>query len=201
MKQTELEALLGRPLTPTEASNRKLYLEIAEESLFGEGGLLCIDPTEDTGERVFEKREGMSTVFTGIFTKINSVKVDGEDATYTPYFWDSRNSDFYNSIVLTENCGSEVVVDADWGLGCLPKDLKRLLAQAFAVVSAKRQVKNVKSKKVEDFSITYGDLSEDDQFVADNARVIKKYSMCDIGYVRSGKTCKAHRRHNCGHCI
>ena len=201
MKQQELEALLGRPLTPTEASNRALYLEIANESLFGEGSLLCLDPCQDDGERVFEKREGMSTVFTGIFTKINSVKVDGEDAEYVPYFWDNRNSDFYNSIVLTNNCGREVVVDAEWGFECLPKDLKRLLAQAFAIVSVKRQVKKVKSKKIEDFSITYGDLSEDDQFVADNVRVIDKYRMCDVGYVRHGRTCTSHERRNCGHCI
>lgn len=201
MTQSKLEALLGRPLTPTEISNKDLYLEIAKADLFGESGLLCIEPNQDTGERVFEKRDGMSTVFTGIFTQVNSVTVDGNEAEYTPYFWDSRNSGFYNSIVLTNNIGSEVKIDAEWGFDCMPADLQRLLAQAFAVVSAKRQVKNVKSKKVEDFSITYGDLSDEEQFVSDSARVIKKYSLCNTGYILHGTTCSEHRRIDCGYCV
>jgi hypothetical protein len=59
MTQQELEALLGRPLTPIEVTNLGLYLEIALESL---EDALCIE-IEDTSSasetayaRTFEPR-------------------------------------------------------------------------------------------------------------------------------------------------
>jgi hypothetical protein len=202
MKQTELEALLGRPLTPTEASNRKLYLEIAKESL---EQLLCISLCDDEDEtRTFDIREGYSTVFTDIFTELTAVQFDGVATTdYYPAFWDKRNNPYYNSIVLDDCGGSTISITGAWGFSEIPSDLKLLWAQLFANVSKKYTAGggNIKSKRVEDFSITYGDLTDDEVFLSANARTIQKYSMCNTGYIRHGKTCKAHRKLNCGYCI
>jgi hypothetical protein len=207
MTQQELEALLVRPLTSIEATNINLYLEIAKEQL---EYLLCInlevnpdtsgDPEETT--RTFEIREGYSTVFTDIFTELSEVKVDGVITTdFYQAFWDKRNNSYYNSIVLNECGGKVAAITGYWDFSSIPADLQRLWAQAFAVVSAKRSVKAIESKKVEDFSVKYGDLSDDEQFVKDNARTIRKYSMCNIGYVKHGKTCSLHGRLDCGYCV
>ena len=193
MSQQKIEALLGRSLTAKEVSNLALYLEIAIEQL---KQLLCMDIEEQTSSgieeetRVFDARSGMQTVFTGIFSAVSDVTVNGVSVDYTPYFFDNRNSDYFNSIVLSEIPESEVSVTAEWGFSELPKDIQRLIAQMFAVVSKKRSVSNIKSKKVEDFSVTYGDLSDFDAFVNGNAITINKYSLCEVkGSIRSGETC------------
>jgi hypothetical protein len=206
MTQEQVSKLLGRPLKPFEVANFDQYLEIAKESV---EELLCIslDVDDTSGEpeatmQLFEAREGYSTVFTGIFTDVTEVKVDGVVSTdYHRAFWDKRNSPYYNSIILSTRRAKEVEITAFWGFDELPADLKQLWAKAFAVVSAKKPVGNVKSKKVEDFSISYGDLSDDDVFVRDNSRVIKKYKMCHLGYILSGDVCRTHGVRRCGHCI
>jgi hypothetical protein len=208
MTQQELEALLGRPLTPIEVTNKGLYLEIAQESL---EELLCIslDADDDSGDpepeaRTFEVREGYSTVFTDIFTDVSEVKVDGVVTTdYYPAFWDRRSADYYNSIALDVCSGKEVEITALWGFAEIPSDLKLLLARLFANVSKKYAAGggNIKNKKVEDFSVSYGDLTDDQVFLDANARTIRKYNMCNIGYIRHGKTCVTHGRYDCGYCL
>jgi len=209
MTKEELAALLGRPLTPTENTNFDLYLDIAKESL---EELLCItievnpdgsgDAEEHTQE--FDIREGHSTVFTGIFTEITEVKVDGKVTTdYYPAFWDKRNNTYYNSIVFDKKLSghNKVTLDARWGFNpIVPNDLKMLWAQLFANVSKKYKAGkgNVKRKDVRNFSITFGDLTDDEAFLNANRRTISKYSMCNIGYVLHGKTCKTHRSSSCG---
>jgi hypothetical protein len=208
MEDDKLVALLGRPLSPTEQTNKDLYLDIAKEQL---ENLLCIsldvnpegsgDAEADT--RTFEIREGYSTVFTGIFTSLTEVKVDDVATTdYYNAYWDKRSNSYYNSIVLDECGGSEVEITGIWGFNEVPNDLQMLWAQLFANVSKKYAAGsgNIKSKKVEDFSITYGDLSDDEVFMKDNALTIRKYSLCTIGYVRHGKTC-THGGAPCGNCI
>lgn len=160
--------------------------------------LLCLDFSQDTGERTFTAREGMRTVFTGIFSNVRSVTVGGQAVDYYPAFFNKRNGDYFNSIVLTKPVCGEVVVDADWGFDALPADLKKLLANADAVTSQAYSVKEVKSKRVEDFHITYSDLSDDEVFLKQNAVTIAKYSMCDIPYVLHGETC--HHGRVCGVC-
>lgn len=193
MNQAKLAKLLGRSLTPNEVTNLDLYLDIAKEQL---ESLLCIslDYLDGSGEeeeetRIYTPRPGMSAVFTDIFMEVTSVTVNGEEVDYTPYFWDKRNSDFYNSVVLDNLTEKDVSITAFWGFPELPNDLARLWAQMFAVISAKRSVKGVKTKQVEDFRITFGDLSDDEQFEKDNAITIDKYGMCDIDIVRHGEVC------------
>jgi hypothetical protein len=191
MDESELEALLGRPLTPTENTNKDLYLEIAKESL---EELLCISldsGSEEEESRTFEIREGYSTVFTDIFKEISEVKVDGATTEdYYPAFWDKRSNPYYNSIVLAK-AGNTAEITAVWGFSTVPNDLKLLWAQAFANVSKKYVPgsDNVKSKQVEDFRVSYGDLTDDEAFINANKRTMAKYSMCNVGYVRHGDTC------------
>lgn len=151
--------------------------------------LLCLDFSQDSGERTFTTREGMRTVFTGIFSNVRSVTVSGDAVDYYPAFFNKRNGDYFNSIVLTKPVCGEVVIDADWGFDALPADIQKLLANADAVTSQAYSVKEVKSKRVEDFSITYSDLSDDEAFLKQNAVTINKYGMCHIDYILHGETC------------
>jgi hypothetical protein len=203
MKQSKLEALLGRSLIAREVTNLTLYLDISKEAI---QELLCmyIECGGYQEARTYEPREGYSTVFTDIFTNIEEVKVDDVAVTgYHEAFFDKRNGDFYNSIVFTESLdGTETIeITADWGFNKIPDDLARLWAQMFAIVSKKRATGSVKSKQVEDFRITYGDLSDEELFEKDNHLTIKKYKMCDIGYVKHGSTCALHGVYRCGQCI
>lgn len=196
MDESQLEALLGRNLTDREVENLYLYLDIAQDSL---ENLLCmsLDVQSGSGElehesRVFVAREGYSTLFTGIFTEIDSVTVDGIATTeYVKVFWDNRNSDYYNSIVFNEPLSkeSEVVVTAAWGLQELPVDIQLLLAQLFANTSKKYISGGIKSKRVEDFNITFSDLTDEQEFLNRNASIIRKYSLCNVGYVKNGEVC------------
>ncbi len=206
MTQEELEALLGRTLTAREVDNLDLYLNIALENL---EELLCLSLDEQNSsgdepefeERTFKTREGYSTLFTGMFTEIESVTVDGNETTdYTPYFFDNPNKDYFNSIVFDTafNRKVTVVINAAWGFLELPDDLQLLLAQLFAITSKKYSTGSVKSKKVEDFSITYGDATDGQVFADQNALTIQKYSLCNVVYVLHGDVCKIHRSRYCG---
>lgn len=192
MTQDTLEALLGRSLTPREVENLSLYLQIAEDNL---DTLLCTTIEEVTETRIYEARDGYSTIFTDIFQTVTEVKVNGEATDgYYKARWDRRNASWYNSIVLNERVNDTdtlVEVTATWGFdpSDTPVDLQRLLAQMFAVVSAKYQSRDIKSKKVEDFSITYSDMTTDEKLAADNSLTISKYSQCNTGYILHGRTC------------
>lgn len=80
----------------------------------------------------------------------------------------------------------------------LPADLKLLIARCFATITEEQSAgadNGVKSKKVEDFSITYNDAVDSPMvaFVKTNTAILDKYSMCQ-GPIRSGRVC-------CGHCL
>lgn len=186
MNKTKMVALLGRPLTDVEDTNFSLYLNIARERL---EDITCLNLTEDTDDRVYDVRNGYSTVFTDLFTQVNSVEVNGSELTETDYSvrqWDKRNARWYNSIVL-ENCvDGEVTINADWGI-CSP-ELQFLLAKLFSLVGDMNNSEgNVKSKKVEDFSITFNENSVYQQFLIDNEATISKFSICAITDVQHGE--------------
>ena len=153
--------------------------------------LLCLDLTPALAQaRTFTAREGMRTVFTGLFSNVSSVTVNGEAVTnYYPAFFDKRNGTLFNSIVFTEPVCGEVVVTGDWSATTLPADLQRLVDNALLVVNQAYSVKEVKSKRTRTFQITYSDLSDDEVFLKKNAITIAKYSMCDVPYVLHGDTC------------
>lgn len=197
MNQAKLAALLGRPLTQTEVDNLDLYLQIAKERL---GDLICSDLC-DQDNRFYTIREGYETVFTDIFTDITSVKLDGEVFTdYEVYQNDRRNGQWFNSIVLNKCYSGEVEIEADWGFGGMPVDVQLLLAKLFGLVGSMNTSNgNIKSKKVEDFSITFGDTDVYDQFVTENHATIDKYSQCNVGYIRHGVLC--HHGYDCIRCI
>lgn len=195
LTQSEVEAYLGRSLTSKEATNFNNNYDTAQEIL---ESLLCI--SLDTRAKnapaktyEFDARDGYSTVFTGIFQSPTAVTVNGKTKTnYTPKFWDNRNTDVYNSIVFDKPLRHKdtVAVTALWGYETLPNDLGRLLSQMISIVGSKHSTKGVKSKRVEDFSISYMENSETDKFIDDNAVTIQKYGMCHIGEFRSGRVCR-----------
>lgn len=188
MTQKQLETYLGRSLTAREVDNLKDYLELAKDTL---ESLLCInlDCKVVSEARTFDYREGMSTVFTDIFTEVQKVEINNQEVEFTPYFWSKRNNNFFNSVVLKNKPHADVTITADWGFDELPADLMSLLAQMFALVSKKKTVGSVKSKDVRNFRITFGSESDIEKFTIDNEVTISKYSMCDLGEIRSGKVC------------
>lgn len=192
MTQSEMAALLGRPLTPIEVANYDSYLEIAEELL---QGVICYPLCSKAETRTFKARGGYSTVFTGAFSIVSSVEVDGQAVTdYEPALWDNANAKWFNSLVFDHKpqMGAKITVTAQWGFSKLPADLQRLLSKYFALVSsgAKNEA-NVQSKRVEDYQITYGnvDQTKAEQIANANASTIGKYSICNIGNVQHGRKC------------
>jgi len=194
MDNSELVALLGRPLTPGEITNKDLYIEIAQESL---EGLLCIsldtpeEPSE-TATLTFNSRKGYSTVFTEIFRSVSEVKLDGQTVSSTDYYasqWDNRNASWFNSLVFNRRLhGEDVSITGTWGFTEVPTDLKKLWAQLFVQAGSKYSSAKVQSKQTEDFRITFAtDVSEDEKFINDNLRTINKYKLCNIGEIRHGK--------------
>lgn len=198
MTQEQLESLLGRPLTPVEVTNIDLYLDIAKESL---ESMLCLSLEEVSETRTFDVREGMRTVFTGLFNNLDEVKIDGEiiaPEDYSSRQWDKRNADWFNSIVFNRTRGCrEIEVTADWGFGgCYPKDFELLISRYFNLISKENNFdREVNSKSVEDFSISYNHSSITmadtlaESFAKDNAILISKYSQCTSGQIVNGKVC------------
>lgn len=147
----------------------------------------CLYLKEETGERVYDVRSGHRTVFTDLFQNPTAVTVDGEAVEYTARMWDNRNSPVCNSVVLEDCRGSEVKVTAKW---VIPDDLKDLITRLDAVI-AKGTDGRVKSKRIEDFQVTFNDNTEVGQFILDNGAILAKYSLCNVSQIRSGTV---HRR-------
>lgn len=190
LSQAKMAQLLGRSLTSLETSNYSLYLKIAVQKL---EELLCMNLTIGDGEREYDTRIGYKTLYVDPFTEITSLSVDGDEVDADDYYVsqnDKRNAHWYNTIVFdTVQTGEVVTIDADWGFGdSCPTDLELLLARLFAQNSVEQTADNqVKSKKIEDFTVTYKDNSTLEQVVAANSGVISKYSICNQGYIRHGR--------------
>lgn len=199
MKQPQLEAFLGRPLTPTEVSNLTLYLKLAKSSL---EEMLCTTLCDVDDPKFYDARDGYRTLFTDIFTDIEEVKVDGEvidPSEYSPRQWNKRNGSWFNSIVFNnpfKSCDKEVEVSATWGFTSMPADLLLMQARLFDLLTKQNKLdREINSKKVEDFTVTFNHSSITmsdtlmQSFQKDNASTVAKYSMCDIGDIKHGEVC------------
>lgn len=189
LTQEQVSKLLGRSLTTLETDNFTLYLKIATQKL---EELLCMTLCGDSDERTYETRDGYRTLYVDPFTDVNSITIDGnETEDYTIKQNDKFNGSWYNVIEFDrKQTGKNVVVDADWGFDSLPSDLQLLLAKLFAQGSVEQTSDSqVKSKKIEDFTVTYKDGATYDEFVLSNASVIDKYAQCSQGYIRHGEVC------------
>lgn len=188
MNQTTMASLLGRSLTPIESTNFNLYLKIARQSL---DDLLCTNLCDDTDPRTFDARGGYSTVFTDIFTDVQSITVNGEAVTdYSVRQWDRRNGSWYNSVVFEDKLYEDdvVVVSASWGFSTMPSDLQLVLAQLFGLITKKNKFDStITKKKVEDFEVWLNiDADLDDEFYRQYNKTISKYSLCTIGNIQQG---------------
>lgn len=185
MTQDQISALLGRPLSSTETSNFKLYLQLAQSRV---SDILCFDICQKVDTRKFSARNGYRTLNVPIFTEIDTVKIDGTEKTnYEVRSGSDLYGDWYNSIVFDEPlyCGT-VEVKADWGFNSFPVDVQMMVADSFAMVSDPLEDSLVQSKKVEDFSITLKDKTKTEAFAQKYAATIAKYSSCVSGNVQSG---------------
>lgn len=195
MTKEEMQALLGRPLTQIENENFDLYLDIALESLEYLTCLTFIDDSSSGSDvRIYDTREGYSTVFTDIFTEVNSVKI-GETLVdpdkYTVRQWDRRKGSWYNSIVFDRTMRKRdeyIEVDAVWGFETFPSDLQSVIAGLFAQITKKNKYDpTVQSKQNRDFRIAFkADVDLDDSFYNTYRRIINKYSICNIYNVQHG---------------
>ena len=180
MDKTTIAKLLGRPLTSSEDSNFEQYINYTISTL---ENLLCWSPINAEATATYESRDGYRTLWTDPFTSITDLKVDGTAVTgYQLAFNGNFNYHFYNSVVFqTPLNGQTVELTGTWGFEELPADLGSLVAEIFKMhgrVNSANLSGNVKSKSVEDFSITYGDGSEMDALASKNSSVIAKYSNC-----------------------
>lgn len=197
MDKTEIAALLGRALTPTEDTNFDLYLNIANENL---KTLLCTPVDEVSESRTFLTRDDYKTAFIDIFWQVDEVTLDGTTVDASDYSlrqWDDLNGSWYNSIVFDEYlCGKELVVTADWGFppssdaSNFPLDLQQVLAGLFGLISKKNKFDGtIASKQVEDFRISFNaDKDLDQEFYQLYGSTISKYSLCSIPNFKQGKT-------------
>lgn len=188
LSKEQVSTLLNRPLTTAEDTNFKLYLNIAMERL---EELLCLTLCGDDGERTYETRLGYRTVYVDPFTDITSVSINGDEVDsdgYTIRQNDKFNGSWYNIIEFDRKRNiQKITVDADWGFGSLPYDLQTLLAQLFNQGTIEQTAdNNIKSKKIEDFTVTFKDNATYDEFVNANSSVISKYSQCNQGAIRHG---------------
>jgi len=63
-----------------------------------------------------------------------------------------------------------------------------LRAKLFGYISIEQTADNqVKSKKIEDFTVTYKDSTTYDEFINANQSTINKYSQCNIGQIDNGR--------------
>jgi hypothetical protein len=190
LTEAQVAKLLGRSLTTLETDNFKTYLKIATERL---EELLCMTLCGDSDERTYETRTGYRTLYVDPFTDVTSVTIDGNETTeFTVKQNDKFNGSWYNVIQFDrKQTGKNVVVDADWGFNPMPSDLQLLLAGLFNQNSVGQTTDGqVKSKSIEDFSVTYKDSATFYEFVESNASIVDKYSQCSQGYIRHGDVCR-----------
>jgi len=187
MDAEQISALLGRPLTSTEVANFDKYIEIARESL---DYILCTRLCDDSNPRIYDAREGYSSLFVDIFTDIDEVKIGGKVVNnYSVRQWDRRDGDWFNSIVFDSRFTSdkEVEVSANWGFNGTPADLESVLAGLFDLVTKKaKHNPAISQKRVEDFSVSLKDVNLDSEFMKQYSQTIRKYSLCGIPNVKHG---------------
>lgn len=182
MSQEDISELLNRTLTSNEVNNFDLYLKIAIERL---EQLVCCKLCGEYGERTYLSQDGFSELYVDPCTSVDSIQ---PELSYTLKQNDTYNGDWFNIIEFDKPLtGQRVTVDANWGFDCFPADLQMLIAKLFAQVSREPSDDNqVKSKKIEDFTVTYKDNPNYNEFVLANQATISKYSQCNIGGIGSG---------------
>lgn len=191
MNQATIAALLGRPLTPNEVTNFKLYLDIAKKSL---ENFLCFDLCSPEDTQTFDARDGYSTVFVPPFTELEEVKRNGNIVTdYSVRQWNNRTGSWFNSLVFKHRLheDDEIEITGSWGFSSVPADLQLVIARSFDLITKQNKFDStVKSKRVEDFQITLDNTVDlDESFYTQNQATLNKYSLCSIGDIQQGGGC------------
>lgn len=194
MTQTELVALLGRPLTANEVTNLTLYIDISKQTL---EQMTCLDLSNCDDERIYDARHGYTTVFTDLFTDVTEVKINDtivDESAYSVRQWNRRRGSWYNSIVFgyAFSSSDEVTVSANWICATkLPNDLKALMAGLFDLITKKNKYDaTIQSKQVEDFRITMrAEADLDADFQTKYGTTLRNYSQCSVANIQHGGVC------------
>lgn len=188
LTEDQLSKLLNRSLTTAETTNFSLYLNIASEKL---SDLLCNTFSVTAGERTYKSRYGYKEVYIDICSTVSTVYIDNvliEESDYTLKQNDKYTGTWYNIIEFDDKRdGDTIQVNAAWTFSTLPNDLQLLLAKLFAQNTTDQTTDyQVKSKKIEDFTVTYKDSPTYNEFILSNSSTIDKYSQCNVSQIRHG---------------
>lgn len=188
MRQEQIEKILGRTLTSDEQKSFEAHIKIAIEKL---ERLLCFRFCGESGERLYPVRFGFRSQYLDPFSSVLSVKLDGKEIKeFTLRFNESYNSSIFNCLEFKQALDGEILtVEADWGFENMPLNLQVLVAKMFELNIKESELgsSNIKSKRIEDFSVTYKDSSLLDEFIENNRETIDYYSLCTVGNtIRSG---------------
>lgn len=115
--------------------------------------------SDDAGKRYFTVIG--NKIYTDVYT--STATVPNYSGTVREAFNGDRNSDYYNEIILDDDCldGQEVELNLTWGSSTLKSELDSLLAwiddddPTDALDNS-----DIKSKKIEDFSVSLTDSDE-----------------------------------------
>ena len=191
MEKQDVEKLLGRSLSEKELQGFEEYLDIAHDELeellnFQFEFPDSTESEEPASVRTFEPNNGFRSLYVDPFIGTPVVMIDEDIVDIDDYHLlqnDRRNSAWFNTIVFdhTMHCRKPIEVTATWGFGhTLPNDFQLLIARTFVLVAsaAVSGKDRVRSKSIEDFSVTYDTkYGVKEQFLSDNARIIAKYRL------------------------
>lgn len=189
----KLEKLLGKTISVNAGHGLEEHLSVTESYL---ELMICslVSGSEETQALTFKTRNGYSAVNTPIFRGEPTIKVDGVTVSSSKYELVATGTklptEWYNSIVFNDRklYGNKVKVTALWGFEALPDDLALVFAGIFDVITTTGENNtNIKSKKVEDFAVTFVDLeSALDDVKRKYSIILSKYSCCDEINFESG---------------
>lgn len=190
LTKEQVEGYLRRSLTPFESDNFDNLLRIAISKL---EALICSKVGYIEEERTFQGRDGMRSVFIGLCSEIQSVKVNSNSVDFATYLGDNASQLCDNIVLNKPTKHTDVItVYAGFGLKVIPEELAQVISELFAVKLAGDD--KITSKKVEDFSITYDKTSETDRIIESYKSILDKYSQCSQITLRSGEIRNDHIR-------
>ena len=183
LTKQQVESYLRRSLTSFESDNFDNLLRIAISKL---EALICSKVGYIEEERTFQGRDGMRSVFIGLCSEIQSVKVNSNSVDFTAYLGDNASQLCDNIVLNKPTKHTDVItVRGGFGLKVIPEELVQVISELFAVKLAGGD--KITSKKVEDFSITYDKTSELDRIIESYKSILDKYSQCSQITLRSGE--------------
>lgn len=193
MDKETIVKLLGRPLTSYEDSN---FTQIVEHTISTLSNTLCWQLKDGQSDKTYYARANYRTLWISLYTLVDEVKVDGRvvaDTDYKLALNADVNSSIFNSVIFKYPLGDSMVeIKGSFDISKITTDVADLgslvadLFKFYARNMSSEASANIKSKHVEDFTITFSDDSELQALFNNNYATIKRYSACEGNVVQSG---------------